>query len=280
MFEMRFNYFPIDGTLPFYIQFGGHDSYMFAHTHVDFYELVLVTGGTAEHVVDGGTEQIKKGDVFVIGEGNGHAYENPEKLRIINLMFRSEALKDYEEDFSSVKGYRELFSGNTDDFKSRIHLSPADFDDVLRLLTLMEREYAQRKQARKAFLYSYFVQLVITLSRLYGMPVKKREISGITAAAAYLDEHYMEEQPLKSAIELSNYSRRHFCRLFTEVYGFSPQDYLFEIRMRRGADLLRSTGMSVAETAAKCGFSDSGYFTRVFKKRFGVLPSRYRAGKE
>ncbi len=275
MFDMRFSYFATDDELPLYIQQGGHDSYMFSHEHVDFYELVLVTSGSALHVVGDKTEIIQKGDILIMSQGSGHAYENPEKLRLINLMFRPEMLARFEDEFVKIDGYKQLFS----DKSNGLRLSLSDYEEIREILATMEKEYSQRNDGRKALVYTYFIQLVIYLSRLYGMPVKKREISGITAAAAYLEEHYMDDQPLKGAIGQSNYSRRHFCRLFTEVYGVSPQDYLFGVRMKRSMELLR-TGLSVAETAGKCGFSDSGYFTRVFKKRFGVLPSHYRAGKD
>ena len=154
------------------------------------------------------------------------------------------------------------------------------FRRQIELALELESEYNSQKPCRGAVMDACFTRIVAALSRLYGLPVKRREISAVTNAAEYLDEHYMEEFPLKKAMELSNYSRRHFCRLFTEVYDISPQDYLLDVRMRHAADYLRNSGVSIADAAAMCGFSDSGYFSRVFKKHYGVLPSRYRLGKD
>lgn len=282
MFEMWFNYFARDEKLPLFIQFGIHENYMFPHEHVDFYELVLVTGGSAEHVVGDERFPVQKGDVFVMRTGCSHAYENAHGLHICNIMFRPDMLFMNESEYRQIQGFHEMFliDGNPSGYRSCLHLSPKDFSETHELVCRLESEYNSDNPGRSALICAYFTQLVILVSRLYGLPVKKREITAVTRAAVYLDEHYMEEYPLKQAMELSNYSRRHFCRLFSEVYGISPQDYLLDTRMRNAVNFLRNSGLSIAETASKCGFSDSGYFSRVFKKRFGVLPSRYRAGIE
>ncbi len=281
MFEMQFGYFAKDETIPLFIQFGIHENYMFPHIHKDFYELVLVTDGTATHIVGDESFDIGKGDVFVMEVGSSHGYENPHGLHICNLMFKRDMLTAYESEFESIRGYNELFhSDGKNGFKCSLHLSPKDFDEFRTLVCRFENEYISRRPGRNALICSYFIQLVVGISRLYGMPVKMREIKGITKAAEYIEEHYEEDCPIKEAILLSNYSRRHFSRLFFEVYGMSPQDYLLDTRIRHAADYLRNSGLSIAETAVKCGFSDSGYFSRVFKKRYGVLPSRYRSGKD
>lgn len=281
MFEMWFNYFAKDETLPVFIQFGAHEKYMFPHEHVDFYELVLVMKGSAEHIAGDRRMKLEKGDVFVMNPGSCHAYENAVGLHICNIMFRPDMLFMYETDLSQLEGFQSLFSADSSsDFRSFLKLSPNDYDEAERLVHLLEKEYFGSGSGRNALITAYFTELIVNISRLYGRPVKKREINVISRAAVYLEEHYMTEQPIKTAIELSNYSRRHFTRLFSEVYGISPQDYLLEVRMKNAALLLRKSGASIAEAALKCGFSDPGYFSRTFKKRYGVLPSRYRAGKD
>ena len=57
--------------------------------------------------------------------------------------------------------------------------------------------------------------------------------------------------------------------------GNSPQDFIRVIRLERAAAMLRS-GHSVNETAALTGFDNSKYFSTVFKKYFGVSPSKYQ----
>ena len=51
--------------------------------------------------------------------------------------------------------------------------------------------------------------------------------------------------------------------------------YIRILRLERSKPLLRN-GDGVAEVAAACGFADSGYFTRCFKRHYGLTPSDYR----
>ena len=63
--------------------------------------------------------------------------------------------------------------------------------------------------------------------------------------------------------------------------GTSFVQELNAVRLDRASDLLadpRARGLAVAEVAYRTGFLDAGYFTRLFRKRFGITPSQWRAG--
>lgn len=52
--------------------------------------------------------------------------------------------------------------------------------------------------------------------------------------------------------------------------------WLLELRLEKAELLLRTGTLSVAETAAACGFSDSNYFSRQFRRKFGRTPRESR----
>ncbi|MBE7038179.1 MAG: helix-turn-helix domain-containing protein [Ruminococcaceae bacterium] len=62
---------------------------------------------------------------------------------------------------------------------------------------------------------------------------------------------------------------------FKEEYGISPLEYLTEKRMEKAAALLETNYFSVKEIAKRCGFENEKYFSTVFKKHFGVSPSKF-----
>ena len=70
-------------------------------------------------------------------------------------------------------------------------------------------------------------------------------------------------------------SRTMFYLKLKTYTGKSPQDFIRIIRLERAASLLR-TGVSVAEAAEMTGFDNPKYFSTVFKKYFGISPSKYR----
>ena len=57
--------------------------------------------------------------------------------------------------------------------------------------------------------------------------------------------------------------------------GKSPVEIIQEFRMDRATHYLKSGQFSISETSYKVGFSDPGYFTRSFKKHFGMTPAEY-----
>ncbi|MBS1748311.1 MAG: helix-turn-helix transcriptional regulator [Bacteroidetes bacterium] len=61
--------------------------------------------------------------------------------------------------------------------------------------------------------------------------------------------------------------------------GKAPLDFIKTIRMKRAAQLLEKTQMTVSEIAYEVGFSNPKYFTKYFKKEFNQLPSEYLALK-
>ena len=63
--------------------------------------------------------------------------------------------------------------------------------------------------------------------------------------------------------------------LFKKVTGLNFSDYLTKVRMEKAASLLSSGNCMVKEVAELTGYSDAFYFSRVFKKYYGVTPAYF-----
>jgi len=74
----------------------------------------------------------------------------------------------------------------------------------------------------------------------------------------------------------AGYSVDHFSRLFEKFNGRRPQDFIIETRLSRARQLLAETGLSIGQIADTLGFRDIYFFSRQFRQRVGVTPSRYR----
>ena len=93
---------------------------------------------------------------------------------------------------------------------------------------------------------------------------------------AYIREHYTEELSMQDVARAMNYSDAYFCKLFKQCFRVNFSVYLNEYRIARARELLQSTRLNVREVSTACGYSDSNYFTRVFKRITGKTPSEYR----
>ena len=75
--------------------------------------------------------------------------------------------------------------------------------------------------------------------------------------------------------ELMNMGRTKFYGKVKELTGMSPNKYLQDARMRRAAELLLEGELNISEVCYKVGMQDPTYFNKVFKARYGVVPSKY-----
>ena len=71
-------------------------------------------------------------------------------------------------------------------------------------------------------------------------------------------------------------SPRHLERLFRQYCKETPLEHLTELRMSEALRQLAYTEAPVSEVAARCGFSDPSYFSRVFKSVFQITPKEYQ----
>lgn len=84
---------------------------------------------------------------------------------------------------------------------------------------------------------------------------------------------------LEEAYALLPLSKEHIRKLFIKEHGVSPSNYLKRKRLELAKQLLaqREDGyLRINEIAATCGFADSAYFSRIFKKETGVSPIEYQ----
>ncbi len=65
-------------------------------------------------------------------------------------------------------------------------------------------------------------------------------------------------------------------RKLEALTGYSPNQFIRYVRLNKARELLRHTDLSITAVALDCGFSDPGYFGRVFKQEFGVTPVEWR----
>ena len=93
----------------------------------------------------------------------------------------------------------------------------------------------------------------------------------------FLDSFHAEELQLNDAARMACVSPYHFHRLFREVFGETPNQYLQRKRLERARDLLKSTERGVTEISLDVGFESSTSFSALFRRTFGYSPREYRS---
>jgi AraC family transcriptional regulator len=93
----------------------------------------------------------------------------------------------------------------------------------------------------------------------------------------FLDSFHAEDLPLNEVAHAACVSPYHFHRLFREVFGETPNQYLQRKRLQRARELLESSDRGVTEISMHVGLERSTSFSALFRRTFGCSPREYRS---
>nr|WP_325213038.1 AraC family transcriptional regulator [uncultured Oscillibacter sp.] len=105
---------------------------------------------------------------------------------------------------------------------------------------------------------------------------RERENLYVHQALEYIRNNYADGVTVSGVAAHVALNRSYLFTLFRRVLGISPQEYLTQFRLTRAKEQLTLTGAPVAGVALSCGYQDPQVFSKAFKQRFGVTPSKYR----
>ena len=95
-------------------------------------------------------------------------------------------------------------------------------------------------------------------------------------ALRYIDDNYTCDISLEELAAKCLVSKYYLSHLFSKSTGKSIGKYILDKRMYMAKYMLSSTDVSVEQISLQCGFSDSAYFCRLFKKELGCTPTQFR----
>lgn len=121
------------------------------------------------------------------------------------------------------------------------------------------------------------------LYEIYNRLLKEEETKGdkrytypIRRALDYLDKNYTRPVSLADIAADVGFSPEYFCRMFKNEVGMNFSTYLQELRLKESARLLKETGHRVYEIAEMVGYNNLSYYSRIFKRKYGINPYDYR----
>jgi len=108
-------------------------------------------------------------------------------------------------------------------------------------------------------------------------PTKKQAgYHRLSSVVSHMQQHLAEPMTVASLAEKAHLNPDYFSRLFLEVMGMRPLDYLNSKRLERAQLLLTTTDAPLQEVAERCGIPNLSYFSRLFRRQFGQPPGAYR----
>ena len=228
----------------------------YARHHHDVWEIVRVCSGRMQVVLGEERYEVGEGDVLLLPPGLPH--EGVKGADYSDIYLKAASL-----DFTGA---------------AVVH----DYDGSIGVLfSLMNRVLREREAGYAAIADSLLAAMCEFLHKSIGNEYRYGFVAEIKNKIyeSFTDPDF---QPTR-AIRAMGYHPDYFRRCFREELGCTPAEYLTRLRLSRAKGLLtQRTFSGVEKVAHLSGFSDSFYFSKLFKKHTGLSPRQYRArnGKE
>lgn len=247
------------------------------HCHDDFVELSFVTSGSVDYIINGKNYTLKKGQVLISNPGVYHKELLTENtncrelhIGIANVNIFNACKKNYidisDSNILSLNKYKNeiLLSCNeiVDEQKNYKQTSPFMLKAlVMKLLILLHREINEELPNLNSNEFSF----------------KSREKKSLVEAITkYLNDNYIEDISLYTLSQNMYLSPVYISKIFKEVMGDSPINYLIRIRLSKAKELLQESNLSIKEISEAVGYKDPYYFSKLYKKYYDVSPSKDR----
>ncbi len=147
-------------------------------------------------------------------------------------------------------------------------------------IAAIEAELAQREEGYRQAACAHLTLLLIDLARVAADVVGDVRRSGeplLTEVFEVIDERYAERLSLRDVARAVGMTPGYLTTVVRRRTGRTVQDWILQRRMDQARRLLSGTDLPIAEIARRTGLPDPGYFSRQFRRTFGVSPRNWRA---
>lgn len=136
-------------------------------------------------------------------------------------------------------------------------------------------EHQKKKKYHELSVVCMFIEFLTLCSRHINTEMANHNIQYIKQAVSYIVANVHSDLNVAELTRRSHLSKSRFYALFKKYTGTSPLKFHNSYRLTAAADYLVIYDMKISDVSKKIGFQDPLYFSRLFKKEFGVSPSQY-----
>lgn len=227
-------------------------------------ELLYVTGGKGEIRCGNRICPVKTGDVVVVNSYEIHQVHPIERITLYCLIIDRQFCRSNGFDTNQIKFDSCIKSGQLQEYLEEI-----------------VEEYAGTKEFRNVGIKSAVLNMLVYLCRNHSKPKTAAEENKSTAyecvrfAVEYIKANYDKKLTVDEIASKAGLSKYYFLREFKNITGHTVIAYVNIIRCEYAKELLSGKRHNIHEIARLCGFESDSYFSSVFKKHTGELPSEY-----
>ena len=232
------------------------------HSHT-FYEFISVISGICTHVSNDSTFELKAKDFVLLCPGDKHQLlQQNETASILCISISRDEFQKYK-----------ILFGDTLVAKHSVPVAlTVCISDILKELVADTSNPTQNEiRAVCSSLFANYCDAIgenhTTCQRLIYMTEE------------LLKNTEQLQRGLRAMVELSGYSEAQLGRLTKKHYHTSPHEYLKRLRLQKAWQYILQTDLPLEDIGLLCGYNCYGYFTSIFKEKYGLSPAMLRKTK-
>lgn len=281
--EFRTEILHIDPGFPFAVfhgsGFSGENSgYMHRHHSL---EINYCLQGCGRYFIGDREYNFEKGDSFIINDLEYHRAENVSgDVELLVVVFDADLVLSGGEDYALIRAFYEWKTG----FKHKISASSLVSESICSIFREMDREWKNKEVGWRLVLKGLLIKLLAVLYRSfehtegYRESIRKFQTGYVRLSPAMeiITNHFRDPITLDMLSSAVHMNKNYFSTVFSSLFGVTVSEHIVLRRLKYAAEQLLSTDNSIISISLDAGFRNVSYFSRAFKKQFGMTPGQYR----
>ena len=226
-----------------------------------YWDLTMVYSGELIYIVDGVRYPVRKNDIILIPKGCSRVREGGTAARYVSFNFSV---------LPEVELPRDILYKNTvnDEIKGIVALFPSK--TVLDLDREKPHDLSNAR-AKATNMLNYILLEIMNYIEY------RNHSDHVKNAMKYINDNIHSPMSLEDVSEFLHLTKEYTSALFKRETQKTVTEYINERKMLYAKEAVQNGGTTLAEIASNLGYENYGYFSKVFKKHFGVSPANYRS---
>lgn len=241
-----------------------------SHKHDNISEVIYISKGEGEFIINNKFYKAKKGDILVYNKGIIHDEKsNPNNpLKTYFCGIGNIHIVGLEEGCIIPNNTEPLVNADKYSFKIESYIS-----------SIFE-ECSSQVPGYEIVCQNLLTSLIILILRIVNTYESKKTSTNLSSLGSkikeYIDKNYTRDISLKEIANRLYISQDYLSHVFKNETGYSPINYMINRRVGEAKKLLLTTNMTIQQISLEVGYENANYFSMLFKRITGLSPGRFR----
>ena len=255
----------------------------------EFYEINVITRGSADHYVGQRKITVSAGDTFIVPPNVMHGYDGGDSVDVYHILINPKFLEKNSAELQRLSAFSSLFKIDPlvrERTSAKLHFRLTE-EEIAALMPRLESLALHSSTSEAVDLVISNAEALIIIAELCAIYDRHTEMAlehdvedaSFLSSIAHVYEAYADRLTVDDLARIARMSRNAYIEKFKRTTGQTPARFLRMHRLDMAKQMLTETTLTEAEIATAVGFTDTSHLIKVFVQELGVTPSSYKKGR-